>query len=96
VTRERGTVEAALQEYLDLAAEALQEAVATVHTARELSAEEQQRLTAALGKQYAKDVQLHVVVDPELVGGLRVEIGDDVIDGTVASRLDDARRRMAG
>jgi F-type H+-transporting ATPase subunit delta len=96
VTRQRGTVEHALQEYLDLAAEALEEAVATVHTARELSAEEQQRLTAALGKQYGKDVQLHVVVEPDLIGGLRVEIGDDVIDGTVVSRLDDARRRMAG
>ena len=96
VTRQRGAVETALQEYIDLAADALEEAVATVHTARELTADEQQRLAAALGKQYGKDVQLHVVVDPELIGGLRVEIGDDVIDGTVVSRLDDARRRLAG
>jgi len=96
VTRGRGAVETVLQEYLDLAAEALEEAVATVHTARELTADEQKRLAAALGKQYGKDVQLHVVVDPELIGGLRVEIGDDVIDGTVVSRLDDARRRIAG
>jgi len=96
VTRERGPVESVLQEYLDLAAEALEETVATVHTARELTADEQKRLAAALGKQYGKDVQLHVVVDPELIGGLRVEIGDDVIDGTVVSRLDDARRRIAG
>jgi F-type H+-transporting ATPase subunit delta len=96
VTRQRGSVEGALQEYLDLAAEALEESVATVHTARELTADEQQRLAASLGKQYGRDVQLHIVVDPELIGGLRVEIGDDVIDGTVASRLDDARRRLAG
>jgi F-type H+-transporting ATPase subunit delta len=96
VTRGRGTVDVALQEYLDLAAEALEEAVATVHTAKELSAAEQQRLAASLGKQYGKDVQLHVVVDPSLIGGLRVEIGDDVIDGTVVGRLDDARRRIAG
>jgi F-type H+-transporting ATPase subunit delta len=96
VTRQRGPVETALQEYLDLAAEALEEAVATVHTARELSADERQRLADALGRQYGKDVQLHVVLDPSLIGGLRVEIGDDVIDGTVVSRLDDARRRIAG
>ena len=96
VTRERGTVERALQEFLDLAAAALEEGVATVTTARELSQDEQQRLATALGQQYGKEVQLHVVVDPSLIGGLRVEIGDDVIDGTVISRLDEARRRLAG
>ena len=37
-----------------------------------------------------------MVVDPEVIGGISVEIGDDVIDGTVSSRLDDARRRLAG
>jgi len=96
VTRERGTVESALQEFIDLAAAALDEGVATVTTARELTQEEQQRLGTALGQQYGMDVQLHVIVDPSLIGGLRVEIGDDVIDGTVLSRLDEARRRLAG
>jgi F-type H+-transporting ATPase subunit delta len=96
VTRQRGTVESALEEYVDLSAAAVDEGVATVHTARELSGQELDRVAAALARQYGKDVQLHVVVDPELIGGLRVEIGDDVIDGTVASRLDEARRRLAG
>jgi F-type H+-transporting ATPase subunit delta len=41
-------------------------------------------------------VHLHVVEDKDLIGGLRVEIGDDVIDGSVASKLDNARRRIAG
>jgi F-type H+-transporting ATPase subunit delta len=36
------------------------------------------------------------VTDPDILGGVRVEIGDDVIDGTVAGRLDDARRALAG
>jgi F-type H+-transporting ATPase subunit delta len=96
VARGRGSIDAALDEYLDLAAQALEETVVTVHTARELSADDQQRLADALGKQYATTVQLHVVLDPDLIGGLRVEIGDDVIDGAVSSRLDDARRQVAG
>jgi F-type H+-transporting ATPase subunit delta len=49
-----------------------------------------------LARQYDRPVHLNVVVDPDVIGGIRVEIGDDVIDGTVVSRLDDARRRLAG
>jgi F-type H+-transporting ATPase subunit delta len=41
-------------------------------------------------------VHLNVLVDPEVLGGIKVEIGDDVIDGTIASRLDDARRDLLG
>jgi F-type H+-transporting ATPase subunit delta len=37
-----------------------------------------------------------VVLDPEVVGGLRVAIGDDVIDGTVSGKLEDAQRKLAG
>ena len=93
--RRQGTVGSVLGNYLELAAEALDEAVATVHTARELTTSEKERLVSALTKQYGSEVQLHVVVDPELIGGLRIQIRDDVIDGTVAGRLDDARRKMA-
>jgi F-type H+-transporting ATPase subunit delta len=70
--------------------------VATVRSARALSVADQARLAEALGKQYDTTVHLHVVVDTDLVGGVRIEIGDDVIDGSVANRLDDARRRLAG
>ena len=45
---------------------------------------------------YGHDVHLNVIVDPTIVGGLRVSIGDDVIDGTVSGRLEDARRQLAG
>lgn len=49
-----------------------------------------------LGRRYGTEVALNVVVDPDIVGGLRIEIGDDVIDATVSSRLNDLRQRLAG
>ncbi len=90
------TVVAALEDYERTAAQVQGEGVATVHAARALSAADQDRLAAALSRQYGRPVHLNIVIDPEVLGGLRVEIGDDVIDGTVVSRLDDARRKIAG
>ncbi len=90
------TVVAALEDYERTAAQVQGEGVATVHVARALSASDQERLAAALTRQYGRPVHLNIVIDPEVLGGLRVEIGDDVIDGTVVSRLDDARRKIAG
>ena len=91
-----GTVERAIADFQQVAADVQGEMLATVRAARELSDADSERLSSALGRQYDATVRLRVVVDPELVGGLRIEIGDDVIDGTVSGRLDDARRRMAG
>jgi F-type H+-transporting ATPase subunit delta len=96
VTSQNRTIAMALAEYEQIAAGVDGTRVATVRSARGLSEREQTRLTEALRKQYSSAVHLNLVVDPELVGGLRVEIGDDVIDGTVVGRIDDARRRLAG
>ncbi|WP_141013912.1 F0F1 ATP synthase subunit delta [Nocardioides sambongensis] len=90
------TVVAALEDYEKTAAAVQGERVATVTVARALSEADEQRLGGALSRQYGRPVHLNVVVDPAVIGGLRVEIGDDVIDGTVLSRLDDARRKIAG
>lgn len=91
-----GTVMTALSSYRRLAADVHGESVATVRVARALSEEQTERLTAALAQHYGRPVHANVVVDPAVVGGVRVEIGDDVIDGTIASRLDEAGRRLAG
>lgn len=90
------TVSIAIEEYQKIAADAHGARVATVRVAKELSAADQERLAAALSRQYDRPVHLNVVLEPGLIGGMRVEIGDDVIDGAVSSRLDDARRRLAG
>jgi F-type H+-transporting ATPase subunit delta len=90
------TVTAALEDYEKVAADVHGQGVATVRVARPLGEDDQQRLAAALTAQYGRPVHLNVVVEPEVIGGIKVEIGDDVIDGTIASRLDSARRKIAG
>lgn len=90
------TVAVALASYQQVAAAVHGERVATVRVAHALAEADRQRLVDALSRQYDRRIHLNVVIDPEVIGGIRVEIGDDVIDGTVSSRLDEARRRLAG
>ncbi len=90
------SVTVAIEEYQKVAADAHGQRVAEVRVAHELSNDELTRLQDALSNQYGRTVHLNVVVDPKVIGGMRVAIGDDVIDGTVSGRLDDARRRLAG
>ncbi|MFY9713898.1 MAG: F0F1 ATP synthase subunit delta [Microbacterium sp.] len=70
--------------------------VATVHSAKALSAAQQTRLSDALSRRYDGRVSLNIVIDPTVVGGLRVQIADDVIDGSIAARLADLRQKLAG
>jgi len=69
--------------------------IATVTTAAALSAAQVTRLTAALGASYGREIHINHIVDPTIVGGMRVQIGDDVIDGTIARRLTDLRLQLA-
>ncbi|GAB2461844.1 F-type H+-transporting ATPase subunit delta [Conyzicola lurida] len=70
-------------------------AVATVTTASAISAEQLTRLTAALSANYGRGLRINHVIDPSLVGGVRVQLGDEVIDGSVASRLNELRLQLA-
>ena len=51
---------------------------------------------AVAGDAFGRDLVMDVTVDPHVVGGIRVQVGDDVVDGSMASRLHDLQRRMAG
>jgi F-type H+-transporting ATPase subunit delta len=85
-----------LETYAVVAAERRSRVVATVTAAVPLTAEQRERLSSALATIYGHEIQLNIDVDPRLVGGIRVEIGDEVIDGSMISRLGEARRRLAG
>jgi F-type H+-transporting ATPase subunit delta len=86
----------AVASFLEQAADRQDQVTATVTSAVPLSQEQLDRLTAALSTQYGRQVHTNVVIDEDVVGGIRVEIGDEVIDGTVSQRLADARRQMTG
>jgi F-type H+-transporting ATPase subunit delta len=89
------SLEASLAVYAGLAAERRERLVAEVHVATELSAAQRDRLAAALAAAYGHAVHLNVVLDPQVIGGISVRIGDELIDGSMASRLAELRRRLA-
>ena len=88
------TMATALGLYQRLAAAQRDRMIATVWVASPLSDEHRDRLAAALSQQHDRKIHLNVVVDPEVLGGVRVAIGDEVLDSTVEARLKQAQRRL--
>jgi F-type H+-transporting ATPase subunit delta len=89
------SLDASLEDYAGLAARRRERLVAEVHVATELSAAQRGRLTDALRGLYGHDVHLNVVLDPQVIGGMSVQVGDEVIDGSIATRLAALRRKLA-
>jgi F-type H+-transporting ATPase subunit delta len=89
------SMDANLESYANLAAALRHRLVAEVHVAVPLSGDQRSRLAAVLADAYGHDVHLNVVVDPQLIGGMTVRIGDELINGSVASRLAELRRDLA-
>ncbi|MFE6740569.1 F0F1 ATP synthase subunit delta [Streptomyces tubercidicus] len=97
VVQPRGrSLEAGLDALSKLAASRRDRMVAVVTSAVPLSEGQRQRLGASLAQLYGRQVHLNLDVDPEVLGGVQVRIGDEVINGTIAERLEEADRRMAG
>jgi len=86
--------EAAFEFVTQAAARRRERLVAHVSVATWPTEEQQQRLAAALTQKYGRQVRLAIDVDTEVLGGMRVQIGDDVIDGTVSRRLDEASEQL--
>jgi F-type H+-transporting ATPase subunit delta len=97
VTAPRGrSLEHGIESLSRLAAARRDRMVAEVVSAVPLSDRQKERLGAALAKIYGRRVHLNLDVDPAIIGGVRVRVGDEVINGSIADRLEEAARRMAG
>lgn len=95
VTAPRGRrFDRTIEHYLDVAADRRQQQTATVTSAVPLAEADRERLARGLAAIYGGQVHVNAVVDPRVMGGIKVEIGDEVIDGTVLRKLEGARRAM--
>jgi F-type H+-transporting ATPase subunit delta len=89
------SVPAALIRLVEHAAQRRNRSVAYVTVATPLTGDGQRRLGAALAARYGRDISLKTTVDPRVIGGVRVQVGADLYDGTVSHRLARARTALA-
>lgn len=87
-------IDSAVDALLAVAADQRQRLVAQVTSAVALTEAQMARLQTALSTITGRDVNVNVVVDRAVLGGIQVRIGDDLIDGTVSSRLEAAARSL--
>jgi F-type H+-transporting ATPase subunit delta len=80
----------------ELAAAMRSRSVAHVTAAAPLTDEQESRLAQTLSRIFGRAVSVQVELDPDLLGGLVIRVGDEVIDGSVAARLAKARQELPG
>lgn len=94
-SRRERSVQVALAHFGDRAAARRERQVAIVTAAAPLTQAQLARLGGILERAYGHEVKINVSVEPSVLGGLRVQVGSEVLDATVLSRLEEARRRFA-
>jgi F-type H+-transporting ATPase subunit delta len=82
------------EELAELAAARRQRSVARVTTPVRLTPDQEERLTESLSRLYGRPMSLQIELDEALIGGLVVQVGGEVIDGSVAGKLEAARRHL--
>lgn len=88
------SAEEAIQFLAEVAVARRGEVIAQVSAAAELSDAQRTRLTEVLGRIYGHPVTVHLQVEPDLLGGLLISVADEVIDGTLTSRLAAAEAHL--
>ncbi|WP_346959169.1 F0F1 ATP synthase subunit delta [uncultured Arthrobacter sp.] len=81
--------------FAELAAKRQQRWIATVSVTRPLTAAQADRLQAGLNALYGRELKINMNVDPALIGGIRIQIGDEVVDASVLARLGQLQRQLA-
>lgn len=90
------TLPASLEMCTRIVARRRERLIAVVHVATDLTPAQRRKLADSLAANYGHDVYINVVIDPAIMGGMTIQIGDELIDASVASRLAAVRRRLAG
>jgi F-type H+-transporting ATPase subunit delta len=97
VTQPRGIKATRLvSRFAELAAKRQQRWIATVSVTRPLTETQASRLQQGMNSLYGRELKVNVKVDPMLIGGIRVQVGDEVLDASVLTRLNELQRQLAG
>ncbi len=86
-----GDIQRIADQVVELGAASRAKAVAEVYSVIELTQDQQTRLASSLKSATGKDVEIKIIIDETVMGGLLVQIEDEVIDGTVRTRLKQLR-----
>ncbi len=86
---------AILENFARLVRSEIERQSALVESATPLSADLQAQLKASLARKYGRELALQFQVKPELLGGIRVQVGSDVWDGSIKARLDNLKTALA-
>jgi len=89
------TIELVIDLYIQTVAARRNRAIAVVRTRSALSAAQTEKLTALLSKQVGQPVHLNVEIDPTVLGGISIRFKDEMIDGTMNTRVAEAGRALA-
>jgi F-type H+-transporting ATPase subunit delta len=97
IEHQRTTQMPAIREEFDRLVDEAQGIVHVMLTAAtQVSAEDERRYRQALAQKIGRDIRLRVQVDPSLIGGATIQVGDHLVDGSIRTRLEQLRRVLAG
>ncbi|KHL04940.1 F0F1 ATP synthase subunit delta [Sinomonas humi] len=85
-----------VKRFAALAAKRQERWIAEVVVARPLTDQQAERLQAGLNRLYGRELKISTTLDPQLLGGVRVTVGDEVLDASTLARLTELRRQLAG